>query len=155
MQKIIPDFIPGMQKNILMQRNFLLNENGILQSRILRLRRVAKRQIPFRRSAIHAERFLLYRKCNAISYKAKKHRKDHSFLCPENPFELFKPISTSPVPDKSHQRYQRLPSSSPDLPSGDRLHNIWSLQCGQPHPYPLLPYQMQRMRHPDEEHSCA
>ena len=40
--------------------------------RILRLRRVAKRQIPFRRSAIHAERFLLYRKCDAISYKVKK-----------------------------------------------------------------------------------
>ena len=47
-------------------------KNRILQSRILRLRRVAKRQIPFRRSAIHAERILLYRKCDAISYKAKK-----------------------------------------------------------------------------------
>ena len=33
------------------------HENRILRSRILRLRRVAKRQIPFRRSAIHAERF--------------------------------------------------------------------------------------------------
>ena len=46
--------------------------NRILQRRILRLRRVAKRQILFRRSAIHAERFLLYRKCDAISYKAKR-----------------------------------------------------------------------------------
>ena len=45
--------------------------NRILQRRILRLRRVAKRQILFRRSAIHAERILLYRKCNAISYKVK------------------------------------------------------------------------------------
>ena len=49
--------------------------NRILQRRSLSLRRVAQRQILFRRSAIHAERFLLYMKCNAISYKAKSKKK--------------------------------------------------------------------------------
>ena len=56
----------------LREHSIVINKNRILLRRILRLRRVAKRQILFRRSAIHAERFLLYRKCDAISYKVKK-----------------------------------------------------------------------------------
>ena len=55
-------------------------ENRILLGRILRLRRVAKRQILFRRSAIHAERYLLYRKCNVISCKEKKNVPWHILL---------------------------------------------------------------------------
>ena len=54
--------------------NSFLCKNRILNRRILRLRRVAKRQIPFRRSAIHAERFF-YFIGNATQFPIKQKEK--------------------------------------------------------------------------------